>query len=159
MSDTKNLKSLGAKTKYETAKVNPEVLEVFDNQNQDTIQLVPLVQDRDEFTSLCPRTGQPDHARIEIIYVPNKKMIESKSLKLYLFSFRNTGEFHEDCMARICKDLWAILQPKYLRVYGNFVPRGGIAIRPIAEKWQKDLPQGKYLTVINLVSNWDIKSK
>jgi 7-cyano-7-deazaguanine reductase len=138
MSDTQSLQSLGSKTtQYLTDKPRSELLETFENQHQDLIYLVPFVQERDEFTSLCPRTGQPDHAKIEIVYVPNIKMVESKSLKLYLFSFRNTGEFHEDVINRITKDLFNLLQPKYLRVYGDFAPRGGLAIKPLVEKWNK----------------------
>jgi 7-cyano-7-deazaguanine reductase len=85
-----------------------------------------------EFTSLCPKTGQPDFATIHIKYIPGVKMVESKSLKLYLFSFRNHGDFHEDCVNIIMKDLVKLLQPKYLEVKGLFTPRGGIAIHPLA---------------------------
>ena len=85
-----------------------------------------------EFTSLCPVTGQPDFATIHIAYIPEVKMVESKSLKLYLFSFRNHGDFHEDCVNIIMKDLLALMQPKYIEVYGEFTPRGGIAIHPYA---------------------------
>ena len=135
MSDIKNLKNLGSKkTKYLT-KPNINILETFDNQHLNNLYLVPFVQERDEFTSLCPKTKQPDHARMEIIYVPNIKMVESKSLKLYLFSFRNTGEFHEDVCNRIANDLFEVMKPKYLRVYGDFAPRGGLAIKPLIEKW------------------------
>ncbi|MCT6881667.1 MAG: preQ(1) synthase, partial [Snodgrassella alvi] len=85
-----------------------------------------------EFTSLCPKTGQPDFATIYINYLPRLRMVESKSLKLYLFSFRNHGDFHEDCVNIIMKDLIALMQPKYIEVYGEFTPRGGIAIHPYA---------------------------
>jgi len=135
MSDSKHLKSLGSKnTKYNYKKPEPKLLETFQNKHPE-LYLVPFVQDRDEFTSLCPVTGQPDHARMEIIYVPNKLMVESKSLKLYLFSFRNSGEFHEDVCNRIADDLKWLLDPHYLRVVGNFAMRGGLAIRPIVERW------------------------
>ena len=83
-----------------------------------------------EFTSLCPITGQPDFATIYISYVPDVRMVESKSLKLYLFSFRNHGDFHEDCMNIIMKDLIALMNPKYIEVWGKFTPRGGISIDP-----------------------------
>ena len=73
-----------------------------------------------EFTSLCPITGQPDFAKITINYIPNVKMVESKSLKLYLFSFRNQGDFHEDCINIIMKDLVKLMEPKYLEVKGIF---------------------------------------
>ena len=75
-------------------------------------------------------TGQPDFATIYISYVPNIKMVESKSLKLYLFSFRNHGDFHEDCVNIIMKDLIKLMNPKYIEVWGKFTPRGGISIDP-----------------------------
>ena len=85
-----------------------------------------------EFTSLCPITGQPDFAEIRICYIPDIKMVESKSLKLYLFSFRNHGAFHEDCVNIIMKDLIRLMNPKYIEVTGIFLPRGGISIYPYA---------------------------
>ena len=85
-----------------------------------------------EFTSICPITGQPDFATIRIAYIPDGKLVESKSLKLYLFSFRNHGDFHEDCVNIIMKDLIRLMQPKYIEVFGEFTPRGGIAIHPLA---------------------------
>ena len=91
-----------------------------------------------EFTSLCPITGQPDFAKITINYIPNVKMVESKSLKLYLFSFRNQGDFHEDCINIIMKDLVKLMEPKYLEVKGIFTPRGGISIYPFANYGQPD---------------------
>jgi len=96
-----------------------------------------------EFTSLCPMTGQPDFATIYISYVPDKKMVESKSLKLYLFSFRNHGDFHEDCINIIMKDLVKLMDPKYIEVWGKFTPRGGLSIDPYANygkpgtEWEK----------------------
>jgi 7-cyano-7-deazaguanine reductase len=85
-----------------------------------------------EFTSLCTKTGQPDFAEIRIAYIPDQYLVESKSLKLYLFSFRNHGDFHEDCCNIIRKDLTALLEPRYLEVMGIFTPRGGISIYPFA---------------------------
>ena len=85
-----------------------------------------------EFTCLCPMTGQPDFAKIVINYIPNELMVESKSLKLYLFSFRNHGDFHEDSINIIMKDLIALMHPRYIEVYGIFSPRGGISIYPFA---------------------------
>jgi 7-cyano-7-deazaguanine reductase len=81
-----------------------------------------------EFTSICPITGQPDFAHIIIDYVPNKFLVESKSLKLYMGSYRNHGAFHEDCTIQIAKDLIKILKPKWLRIGGYWYPRGGIPI-------------------------------
>ena len=100
----------------------PEVLETFVNKHPGN--------DCPEFTSLCPITGQPDFATITISYVPGERMVESKSLKLYLFSFRNHGDFHEDCVNVIMKDLIKLMDPKYSEVWGKFTPRGGISIDP-----------------------------
>ena len=86
-----------------------------------------------EFTSLCPITGQPDFARITITYIPDLKCIESKSLKLYLFSFRNTGMFHEEITNRILDDLVASCEPRWARVRGVMNARGGISIEVTAE--------------------------
>ncbi|MCC6779012.1 MAG: NADPH-dependent 7-cyano-7-deazaguanine reductase QueF [Hyphomicrobiales bacterium] len=96
-----------------------------------------------EFTTLCPITGQPDFAHLVIDYVPRKWLVESKSLKLYLASFRNVGGFHEDCTVAIGKRLVALLAPKYLRIGGYWYPRGGI---PIDVFWQNGkLPAGVWL--------------
>ena len=109
---------------------SPEILETFDNKHPDNEYLVTFTCP--EFTSLCPKTGQPDFARIIINYIPRVKMVESKSLKLYLFSFRNHGDFHEDCVNIIMKDLVRLMDPRYLEVIGLFTPRGGISIYPFA---------------------------
>jgi 7-cyano-7-deazaguanine reductase len=96
-----------------------------------------------EFTSLCPVTGQPDFAHIVIDYVPGDWLVESKSLKLYLSSFRNHGAFHEDCTVRIAKDLAELLHPKWLRIGGYWYPRGGI---PIDVFWQTgEVPAGTWV--------------
>lgn len=144
-------------TDYNFNEPSCEILETFRNKHPEKITLIPFTQERDEFTSLCPVTHQPDQAKIEIIYVPNLNMVESKSLKLYLFSFRNHGEFHEDVTNRIAKDIWKMTEPKYIRVYGNFAPRGGIAIRPMVETWQDDLPIPVIKQISRLVTAWDIK--
>lgn len=107
---------------------DPDILEVFDNKHPDNDYFVKF--NCPEFTSLCPITGQPDFATIYISYIPGAKMVESKSLKLYLFSFRNHGDFHEDCMNIIMKDLIRLMDPKYIEVWGKFTPRGGISIDP-----------------------------
>lgn len=108
----------------------PEILEAFPNKHPDNDYFVKFTCP--EFTSLCPMTGQPDFANIYISYVPSEMMVESKSLKLYLFSFRNHGDFHEDCINIIMKDLIKLMDPKYIEVWGIFTPRGGIAIHPYA---------------------------
>ena len=106
----------------------PDVLETFDNKHPDVDYWVKF--NCPEFTSLCPITSQPDFATIYISYVPDIKMVESKSLKLYLFSFRNHGDFHEDVVNIIMKDLSKLMEPRYIEVWGKFLPRGGISIDP-----------------------------
>ncbi|MBP5690137.1 MAG: NADPH-dependent 7-cyano-7-deazaguanine reductase QueF [Bacteroidales bacterium] len=141
MSRDKNiLKSLGAETRYPDDYA-PEVLEVFENQHQENDYWVRF--NCPEFTTLCPITGQPDFAEIRISYIPDVKMVESKSLKLYLFSFRSHGDFHEDCVNTIMKDLVKLMEPRYIEVTGFFTPRGGISIFPYANwgrpgtKWEE----------------------
>ncbi|MGN0827689.1 MAG: preQ(1) synthase [Kiritimatiellia bacterium] len=125
-----NLTLLGSgNTKYPTDYA-PQVLEAFDNRHPGRDYLVTLRCP--EFTSLCPITSQPDFADITIRYIPDKRLVESKSLKLYLFSFRNHGDFHEDCVNTILADLVKLMSPKYIEVFGEFRPRGGIAIHPLA---------------------------
>jgi 7-cyano-7-deazaguanine reductase len=121
------LKALGKATEYKQSYA-PEVLEAFDNKHVENDYVVRF--NCPEFTSVCPITGQPDFATIEIDYIPGAKMVESKSLKLYLFSFRDHGAFHEDCVNVIMKDLIALMEPKYIEVTGKFTARGGISIHP-----------------------------
>ena len=134
------LEALGHKTAY-TDNYTPEVLETFENQHPDNDYWVRF--NCPEFTTLCPITGQPDFAEIRISYIPGVKMVESKSLKLYLHSFRNHGDFHEDCVNTIMKDLIKLMDPKYIEVTGFFTPRGGISIFPYANygrpgtKWEQ----------------------
>ena len=123
-----------ARNTEDTSDYAPEVLETFDNKHPDNDYWVRF--NCPEFTSLCPITGQPDFAEIRISYIPALKMVESKSLKLYLFSFRNHGDFHEDCVNIIMKDLIRLMQPKYIAVTGLFTPRGGISIYPYANYGQ-----------------------
>ncbi len=158
MSNAEGLKSLGSeKTEYELSVVKPALLESFDNLHPDNDYVVPFVMEHEEFTSLCPKTKQPDTARVEVLYVPDKKCLESKSLKLYLFSFRNHGSFHEDCMNQVANNIFNLIQPKYIRVFGEFSPRGGIAIRPIVEKWGAVHTDDEKNTVNRLVDAWDKK--
>ncbi|RNC65342.1 preQ(1) synthase [Proteiniphilum sp. X52] len=130
----KGLSHLGGKTEYKQDYA-PEMLEAFDNKHPENDYWVTF--DCPEFTSLCPITGQPDFAIIRIDYIPDIKMVESKSLKLYLFSFRNHGAFHEDCVNIIMKDLIRLMDPKYIEVRGIFTPRGGISIYPYANYGRK----------------------
>lgn len=117
----------------------PDILRTFSNKHIDLDYMVKF--NCPEFTSLCPITGQPDFAAVYINYIPEHLMVESKSLKLYLFSFRNHGDFHEDCMNIILKDLRKLLEPKYIEVQGKFMPRGGISIDPYT-CWGR--PETKY---------------
>jgi len=138
-------------TKYDFG-YNPDVLETFLNKHTDNDYFVKF--NCPEFTSLCPITGQPDFATIYISYIPNKKMVESKSLKLYLFSFRNHGDFHEDCINIIMKDLIKLMEPKYIEVWGKFTPRGGISIDPYCNY---GIPETKYEEMANYrMMNHDI---
>lgn len=134
---------LGSSTTDYPTTYSPESLEVFDNKNPGVDAWTTFLCT--EFTSLCPKTNQPDFARIYINYIADKKMVESKSLKLYLFSFRNHGDFHEDCVQKICNDLAKIMRPKYLEVIGEFTPRGGISIYPYSNYSNK---QKKYKSIL-----------
>lgn len=141
MREDLNLNMLGNQNiKYEF-QYNPGLLETFENKHRENDYFVKF--NCPEFTSLCPITSQPDFATVYISYVPEVKMIESKSLKLYLLSFRNHGDFHEDCMNIIMKDLIKLMDPKYIEVWGKFTPRGGISIDPYCNygksgtKWEK----------------------
>ena len=126
--ETQGVTLLGNQGTKDPDNYAPEVLETFVNKHPDNDYFVKF--NCPEFTSLCPITGQPDFAAITISYVPDVKMVESKSLKLYLFSFRNHGDFHEDCVNIIMKDLIRLMEPKYIEVWGKFTPRGGISIDP-----------------------------
>jgi len=125
---TPAFKQLGRKTAYEHA-YNPALLETFPNAHANDYF---IKFNCPEFTAICPVTGQPDFANIIISYIPGKLCVESKSLKLYLHSFRNHGEFHENCVNTIMKDLIKLLRPKYIEVWGEFMPRGGLSIDPYA---------------------------
>jgi 7-cyano-7-deazaguanine reductase len=106
-------------------------LETFPNHSPERFYLVSL--ETDEFTCVCPATGQPDFATIHIQYVPDQKIVESKSLKLYFWSFRDQGVFHEHVVNQILNDLVESLDPHWCRVSGNFKVRGGIGINVDAE--------------------------
>jgi len=121
------LNLLGGKTAY-PSNYCPEILETFDNKHPGNDYWVKF--NCPEFTSLCPITGQPDFATIYISYIPDIRMVESKSLKIYLFGYRNHGDFHENCVNTIMKDLIRLMDPKYIEVWGKFTPRGGISIDP-----------------------------
>ena len=124
-SDLEGLTILGRKAKPS------KTLEAFPNRTPDRYYLVSL--ETNEFTCLCPMTGQPDFATIRVQYVPDQKIVESKSFKLYLWSYRNEGAFHEHVINQICDDLVEILYPHWVKVTGIFNIRGGIGITVEAE--------------------------
>jgi len=134
MSDPSQLSQLGRPSAL-PASPDQAVLERIANPHPGTLYLVRFTQP--EFTSLCPVTGQPDFAHLMIDYVPGRWLIESKSLKLYLASFRNHGAFHEDCTVAIGKRIATLLKPKWLRIGGYWYPRGGM---PIDVFWQTGAP-------------------
>ena len=122
------------------------VLEAVQNPQPGTDYVVRFTAP--EFTTLCPVTGQPDFAHFVIDYVPGKKIVESKSLKLFLSSFRNHAAFHEDCTVTIGKRVAAAIKPKYLRIAGFWYPRGGM---PIDVFWQTGrLPKDVWLPDIEV---------
>ena len=125
--DLDSLKSLGRRAEVPTT-YDPSVLEAFANRHPDRDYWVTFTAP--EFTTLCPKTGQPDFATLTIRYIPAKRLVESKSLKLYLFGFRSHGDFHEDVVNVIYDDLTRLLKPKYMEVVGKFAARGGITIDP-----------------------------
>ena len=132
--DPSKLKQLGEHTSL-PASPDEAVLERVGNPHADTDYVTRFTCP--EFTSLCPVTGQPDFAHLVIDYVPGDWLVESKSLKLYLGSFRNHGAFHEDCTLAIAKRLCDLLEPRWLRIGGYWYPRGGM---PIDVFWQTGAP-------------------
>lgn len=142
MDEVQGITLLGKKQVHYSYEYKPEILETFINKNQENDYWVKF--NCPEFTSLCPITGQPDFAAVYISYVPDVYMVESKSLKLYLFSFRNHGAFHEEVVNIIMKDLRKLMQPRYIEVWGKFLPRGGISIDPYVNY---GLPGTKYETM------------
>jgi 7-cyano-7-deazaguanine reductase len=144
-----NLSKLGKDSAINFDGADANILEKINNPHLDydyNIRFTCL-----EFTSICPVTSQPDFAHIFIDYLPNKYLVESKSLKLYLTSYRNHGAFHEDCTIKIAKDLIKLLDPKWFRIAGFWYPRGGIPIDIFYENGTKpkdfmapDLPDYTY---------------
>jgi 7-cyano-7-deazaguanine reductase len=129
-----NLTTLGGSSAI-PASPDVAVLEAVPNPHQETDYLIRFTCP--EFTALCPVTGQPDFAHLVIDYVPEETIVESKSLKLFLTSFRNHGAFHEDCTLTIGKRIVEVAEPKWLRIGGYWYPRGGI---PIDVFWQTGAP-------------------
>lgn len=108
-----------------------KTLETFENRDPDRMYLVTL--ESDEFTCVCPKTGQPDFATVSVRYVPKKRIVESKSFKLYLWSYRNEGVFHEHVVNTILSDLVDAIDPHWCEVAGEFSVRGGVSITVTAE--------------------------
>ncbi|MGH1420951.1 MAG: preQ(1) synthase [Hyphomonas sp.] len=143
MSDKSIYSSLDQLGRQSDAPTSPETaeLERVANPHADTLYLTRFVAP--EFTSLCPVTGQPDFAHLVIDYAPGEWLVESKSLKLYLTSFRNHGAFHEECTVSIGKRIHAFTEAKWLRISGYWYPRGGI---PIDVFWQSgEVPASLYV--------------
>lgn len=134
--ETQDITLLGQKNVKYDFNYRPDILETFVNKHPDHDYWVKF--NCPEFTTLCPITGQPDFGTIYISYIPDENMVESKSLKLYLFSFRNNGDFHEDVVNIIMKDLIKLMNPKYIEVWGKFLPRGGISIDPYTNYGRKN---------------------
>lgn len=153
MSDTPKLTKLGSPTRYQYDQPIAGLLESFTNSRPASPWVVEL--DCLEFTSLCPITGQPDFGRVHIHYIPADLCVESKSLKLYLGAYRNHGAFHEDCINRIADDLVSTIAPRWLRVFGDFRARGGIAIRPLALRVADGLEAGQLDRCRELVAQHD----
>ena len=143
--------SLGSGQTVYPKTYDPSALEAFSNRHPEvdswTTFLCP------EFTLLCPATGGPDFARITINYVADRLMVESKSLKLYLASFRHHAIFHEDAVWRICQDMANLLRPRFIEVAGEFYPRGGLHLHPYAS-WDNGKPTYRKLRQDRMSLYW-----
>ena len=137
MTEGKNLKQLGSeKTDYHYNEPNANILETFDNKYPHRDYKTQFIFP--EFTSLCPKTGQPDFATIEITYIADKKCIETKSLKLYFFAYRQFGSFMESVTNKLLEDFVSVCDPRWMEVIGKFNARGGVSINVKAEYSRKD---------------------
>lgn len=149
-----NFINLGKNTPHKF-NYSPELLETFENRDMGTNFLIQFVCS--EFASLCPITNQPDFATIYISYIPDVECIEGKSLKFYLASFRNHKDFNEDIVKIILNDLIELLNPNYIEISGEFLPKGGISIRPFANYGKKDTMYEKMALIrLNLHNIADI---
>lgn len=140
-----NLQQLGGNSQLPESP-QQAILESVDNPQSDVDYVVRFTAP--EFTSLCPMTGQPDFAHLMIDYIPDKKLVESKSLKLFLGSFRNHGAFHEDCTISIAKRLITEIKPKWIRIGGYWFPRGGMPIDVFFA--QGEVPKGVWVPEQNV---------
>lgn len=156
MSDTSGLTKLGDKSS------RPQ----YNSPDKSMLEAFPLDQkgffvvglDCLEFTSLCPQTGQPDFAKIYIAYVPGDTCVETKSLKFYLTSFRNEGTFYEDCINRIASDIFDVVKPRYLRVYGDYSVRGGVVIKPLVVKYDESMGDDDMKRCLDVLAQFDATS-
>lgn len=146
-----NLTQLGKQNTTILQSPEEAQLETFENDAGDVV--VPFMCN--EFTSLCPVTGQPDFAKFEILYIPDQLGVESKSLKLYLFSYRNHGAFHESVTRQITDDIIEAINPKFIRVWGDFNVRGGISIKPMVIEWKKEISAEKKKEYEKMIEHWD----
>jgi len=142
---------LGKPSAFDFSAPNAEILETFEN----TAGAIVAPFLCHEFTSLCPVTGQPDFARLEIVIIPDALGLESKSLKLYLNGFRNHGSFHESVIAEIGETIFAKTQPRFLRVFGDFHVRGGIAIKPLFVKFSSPLSSEEKAEMKEKIEQYD----
>jgi len=134
---TNHLKLLGSnKTEYKYEEPNKSMLETFPNQYPDSDYFIQL--ESEEFTSLCPKTGQPDFGKVEVRYFPDKKCVETKSLKLYLFAYRGYKSFMETMTNKIFEDLWEVLEPNRLIVAIDYATRGGITLTVVRDEPKED---------------------
>ena len=138
---------LGKVVKREYVKPDVKILETFKNKYQKREYIINI--NIPEFTCICPVTGQPDFATINIKYIPGKKCIESKSMKLYIYSYRNFGIFYEDSINRILDDCIKTCDPRWMLVTGEFNPRGGISISPTAEYKKEGYKLPEHVKTIN----------
>lgn len=128
-----------------------EQLEAFPNCYPDRDYIISIAYP--EFTSLCPVTGQPDFGTVAVEYIPDAKCVESKSFKLYMFAYRNHQSFMETITNSVLDDLWTLLEPRWCRVKGLFVPRGGTHIHVFAERF-KEMTPDKDAALRELVRGW-----
>tara|TARA_Y100000766_G_scaffold232223_1_gene206557 strand:- start:74 stop:529 length:456 start_codon:yes stop_codon:yes gene_type:complete len=136
MKNIKKPKYLGSKTNIDISPNNFE-LDCISNPHKDQIYSIRF--SAPEFTSICPVTSQPDFGQFIIDYVPNRTIVESKSLKLFLFSFRHYGGFHEDCTIKVAKKIIKYASPRWIRVASFWNPRGGIPLDIIFQKGKKPI--------------------
>lgn len=151
--ETENLEILrGGTIRLASDGNQASLLEAFPNKFPDRPYIINIIFP--EFTSLCPVTGQPDFGTIIIDYIPNALCVESKSLKLYMFSFRNLGSFMETITNSILDDLNHLLEPCWMRVQGLFVPRGGTRINVFAETSPGQIPEKFKIAAPQAIANW-----